>query len=346
MKQSSREIVRRCLTFEQPERAPIDVWMLPIFSLEHPEAARRLREEYPSDIVCPPHPCGSGKRENGDIFAAGTYIDEWGCEFVNLLPGVIGEVKHPMVTDPSEWRKVVPPEELIPTGEARREAIRKVNEFCRSTDKFTTVQVCPRLWERYQFLRGSEDAMMDMLLREPGVDELLELIHDFYRRELEFWAETEVDSIRFMDDWGTQLALLIPPPVWRELFKPRYREYCDIGHRAGKFVFMHSDGCIQEIYPDLIEIGVDALNSQLFCMDLDYLSRIARGKITFWGELDRQHTLCDPNPEAGRQAVRDVYEKLGTPDGGVFCNFEAGAGAVPATVFAACEEWMRLTRRG
>ncbi len=43
-----------------------------------------------------------------------------------------------------------------------------------------------------------------------------------------------------------------------------------------KFTFMHSDGHISETYPDLVEVGVDALNSQLFCMDLADLAAKAR----------------------------------------------------------------------
>ena len=60
------------------------------------------------------------------------------------------------------------------------------------------------------------------------------------------------------------------------VLKPGYAEFCRLAHSAGKFVFCHSDGNISAIYPDLIEIGVDALNSQLFCMDLEELGRLYR----------------------------------------------------------------------
>lgn len=38
---------------------------------------------------------------------------------------------------------------------------------------------------------------------------------------------------------------------------------------------MHSDGYILELYDDLIEIGVDAINSQVWCMGLDKVSENA-----------------------------------------------------------------------
>ena len=339
MSQTSREIVTRCLTFDHPERVPIDLWVLPWARLHHPEETARLLADYPADVACPPVPFHA-RRERGDMFAAGSYVDEWGCEFINLQPGVIGEVKAPIIADLTDWEKALPPEELIPTGAARRAAIEEINAFCRSTDKFVTSGACPRPWERYQFLRGTENAMMDMMLREPGVDELLERVNNFFIRQMEFWAETEVDALNFMDDWGSQHSLLIPPAVWRETFKPVYRRFCEIAEEAGKFIFMHSDGCIEEIYPDLIEIGVSAINSQLFCMDIDRVAAMARGKITFWGELDRQHILNDPDPEAGRRAVRLLREKLWLPEGGIFCQMEIGPGACLNTVRAACEEWL------
>ena len=75
-----------------------------------------------------------------------------------------------------------------------------------------------------------------------------------------------------MDDWGTQHSLMVSPDVFYKHFKPMYREYCEIAKHYGKYVFMHSDGYITDIIDDLIEVGIDALNSQVFCMDIDELS--------------------------------------------------------------------------
>lgn len=93
----------------------------------------------------------------------------------------------------------------------------------------------------------------------------------------------------FMDDWGSMHSLLVSPDMWRARFQPLYEDYIRIAHDAGKKVFMmHSDGNITAIYEDLVEMGVDALNSQLFCMDIEELGRRFKGRITFWGEIDRQ----------------------------------------------------------
>lgn len=107
---------------------------------------------------------------------------------------------------------------------------------------------------------------------------------------------------------------------------------------------MYSDGCVTEIYPDLVEIGVDALNSQPACMDLEELARIAKGRMTFWGEIDRQRVLCADDPEVARREVRRIAKALQDPRGGVIAQLEFGAGARPATVAAVFEEWDAVSR--
>jgi uroporphyrinogen decarboxylase len=152
-----------------------------------------------------------------------------------------------------------------------------------------------------------------------------------------------VDGIGFMDDWGSQDHLLISPAQWRRIFKPLYADYVRLAHAAGKKAFMHSDGHILAIYEDLIEIGVDAINSQLFCMDLAELGRRSAGRITFWGEIDRQRVLPAESPEVARAAVQEVVTHLYRPEGGVIAQFELGGGARLANADAIFETWTACT---
>ena len=73
------------------------------------------------------------------------------------------------------------------------------------------------------------------------------------------------------DDWGSQRSMMISPKLWEELFKPLYADYVAIAKKHGKKFFMHSDGYIVDIFPHLIDIGVDALNSQIFVMGVEKL---------------------------------------------------------------------------
>ncbi len=57
-------------------------------------------------------------------------------------------------------------------------------------------------------------------------------MHDFYCEWVEVWAQTDVDGIMLMDDWGSQNDLLINPKTWKEIFRPMYRDYIDIAKKV------------------------------------------------------------------------------------------------------------------
>ena len=329
---TSRERVKRTLTFTHPDRVPRDLWTLPIALNKYKKEINAILERFPIDIggaeYNPPYPIG-------DIYEIGTYIDEWGCVFKNIQRGVIGEVKNPIVKNLSDIDKVKPPYKFLGKG------MEKVNKNCRKSDKFILAGLV-NTFERMQFLRGTANLFMDIMDQPPEFFELREIVHKYYLKVIETWVETEVDGIILADDWGAQNSLLIRPNLWRELFKPLYKEYCDLIHSGGKFVFMHSDGYIFDIYGDLIEIGVDAINSQLFCMDIEEIGRKFKGKITFWGEIDRQHILTSQDLEEVRRAVKRVKNNLYDECGGVIAQCEFGPGAEPENVETVFEEWARF----
>jgi uroporphyrinogen decarboxylase len=146
------------------------------------------------------------------------------------------------------------------------------------------------------------------------------MVHAYYLQAVTAWAKSNVDAIFLMDDLGSNRSLLISPAMWREIFKPLHKEYCDIAHAAGKFVFYHTDGNILSICDELVGIGIDALNSQLFCMDIEQLGRKLKGKVTFWGEIDQQHLLPFGTTDDIEGAVRRVRRALADPKGGVIAN--------------------------
>ncbi len=343
--QSSKEIVQRCLTFNSPERMPRQLWTLPWANIHHPEKTDEILHRFPNDFTGVDYSYRQSTRMKGDPYKKGEYTDEWGCVFKNLEDGIFGEVRDPILKDISDWKSIEPPYEQLPKGELEiRAAYDAISRSYEKTDKFVFAMINPRPWERYQFIRGTENALIDLMMPDSGTKDLLRIIHKYNLHEIELWAKSDVDAISFMDDWGSQDQLLIPPDLWREMFKPLYKEYCDLVHSYGKFIFMHSDGFIHDIYPDLIEVGVDALNSQLFCMDMEYLNETAKGKITFWGEIDRQHVLPSTDPQVGRDAVQKVAKHLYDPTGGIIAQLEFGPGANPDTVIAVFEEWEEMER--
>ena len=336
---TSRERVRRCLELDRPDRVPRDVWLLPATTMRYgKQAVQDFLARWPRDLTQVNAGKPKSRRASGDAYAAGRSTDEWGCVFENIQPGVHGEIKHPILDDWSKLDDVVqPPWELLEID------VEAANAFCRQSDQFVLSAGWARLFERMQFLRGTENLYLDMALNPSEVLALRDKVHAFNVRLLETWAPVESDAMCIMDDWGAQRALLIHPDQWRAIFKPCYADYCRIARDAGKKVFMHSDGYIIDIYEDLIEIGVDAINSQLFCMDLAEIGRRFRGRITFWGEIDRQHILPRGTPADARAAVAAVVEHLWQPEGGCIAQCELGSGAQLENGDAVYQAWLDLT---
>ena len=341
---TSRERVRRALRFESPDRAPRELWALPGINMFRRDEMDALLARYPSDFTAPDVTQGTGPdikygtgyRTRGTPSVVGSYVDEWGCPFTVAQDGVVGEVKDPPLADWSALDRLRPPDELLELAD-----FSNVDAGCAATDKYVKAGTTVRPFERMQFLRGSENLYLDLGWGAAEVYRLRDLVHEFFLREIELWTKTDVDAISFMDDWGAQQRLLISPKMWREIFKPLYVEYCDLIHSAGKAVFFHSDGHIRSIIPDLIEIGVDALNSQLFCMDIEEIGREFKGKITFWGEIDRQWVLPFGTPEDVQDAVRRVRVALDDGRGGVIAQCEWGNDVSAENVQAVFEAWMK-----
>ncbi len=332
---TSRELVRRTLSFDAPPRVPRQLWLLPWACDRYPEELRAIQARFPDDIVSAPAFHEALLPVHGDPYRRGTFVDEWGCTFLNVQAGVIGEVKTPLLKSWDAHEMVRFPEERLSVQ------VDEVNQFCRRTDRFVLAGACPRPFERLQFLRGTENLLMDLIDQPAGLHAFLARLHEFYMRELELWARTDVDALSFMDDWGGQQAMLISPQLWRTFFKPLYRDYVAIAHQSGKAAFMHSDGYILNILPDLVEIGLDALNCQVFCMDVALLGDRFSGKLTFWGELDRQQILPGGSRAAVIAAAQQLRSAFWRP-GGFIAQCEFGPGARPENVHAFFEAWETL----
>lgn len=331
-----RKLVYDTLEFNNKTgRVPRQMWTLPWAQNHHSRMLAKIYTDFPEDLAVPHTVYKEYPKTSGDQYKIGTFVDEWGCVFTNVADGVIGEVKNPLVVedDWSDYEKVHIPYELLSFDTDQ------VNEACKN-QKFNYTPIFPRPFEQLQFIRGTQNLYMDLLDPPSNMLKFISKMHTFYCELLEKWAKTNVDALFFMDDWGSQRSLLINPSLWREYFKPLYKDYISIAHSHNKKAMMHSDGYIIDILPDLIEIGLDAINSQIFCMGIDKLKQFAQ-KITFWGELDRQLLLPYGSLSDIDNAVKEVYQNL-WKDGGCIAQLEFGPGANPDNVYRAYQTWNNI----
>lgn len=335
---TSKELVLSTLEFRNTTgRVPRQLWQLPWANIHYPEMLEKLAKDFEWDFAGPVTEYAQLPITKGDPCEVGEYVDEWGCVFTNIHRGIIGEVKYPIVND-DDWEdadNVHIPEELLSFD------IDQVNASCAEMkDKFLVAGACPRPFEQLQFIRGTVNLYMDLMDPPEGMLKFIEKMHDYYCRLLTKWAKTDVDALGMMDDWGSQNDLLINPEIWEKIFMPMYRDYIDIAHSHGKKMFMHSDGNTLRIIPKLIDLGLDAINSQIFCMGVENLAQF-KGKITFWGEIDRQHLIPNGTPQQIDEAVQKVYDTL-WQDGGCIAQCEFGAGANPDNIYRIYEKWASI----
>jgi len=299
----------------------------------------RFNARYPEDIgyAAGMH-YGTSHYFKGEPNRKGSYIDEFGCEVHSAEDGVCGEVKKWPIHTMDDLDKYKMPWEMLDEADFSGQT-----EAYKANDKYILSNTLTRPFERMQFLAGTAELYMNIAEETPLFLKLREMVHEFELRDIKMVAAQAVDGVCFMDDWGSQRSLLISPATWRKYFKPMYKEYCDIIHAAGKDVFMHSDGCIELIYEDLIEIGVNAINSQLFCMDMEKIGAQYAGRIAFWGEVDRQHILPWGTEDDVRKAVRRIGNALlKKGHTGLIAQLSWETGTSLQNVLAAFDEFDRI----
>jgi uroporphyrinogen decarboxylase len=181
-------------------------------------------------------------------------------------------------------------------------------ETCeRYRDSFLVAGFGWGLFERPWVIRGFENAFADMVTEPDFYEELLDRVLEMHLRFVEVSVRLPVDGIMFSDDWGDQRGVLIGPDRWRRLLKPRLAKLYEAVHKAGKITLSHCCGNVADIIPDIIEIGLDVLQSiQPEAMDPYELKAKWGDKITFWGGLGSQSVI----PFGTRAAIFEEVRRL------------------------------------
>ena len=331
-----RERLRRAITFGEPDRAPIHHYIFPGAFFRHGEALVELARRYPDDFdneaVNPPDP-----QSVDAITEVVEWQDGWGTVWRRLKGYTSGEVKVPALPTWDGWGAYeFPP---VPT-EQHFEALQ-----ARVAEQHPEWFVCApggSLFQHIQHLRGPANLMMDLAEDRQEVHELAERKVEHMLAAIEGYVKTDVDCIRFGDDWGAQSQLLVHPDMWRSFFKPLYKKMFDVAKDAGKFVWFHSDGWIWEIIDDLIEIGVDVLNPQHHCMGDERVAAKAGGRVCIRTDIDRQHLIPFGTPEEIRAYVRKVLGLFGDYGGGIILHGEVGPEVPFENVRALYESYYEL----
>jgi hypothetical protein len=332
---TSRDRVIRTLNHEPVDRAPRDLWIAPGTESLHGDEAAELSYRYPNDFTRAEFLYPRGHRAKGSPHEPELHTDAWGCTWHEPQRGLAGEVHEAPLADLRRLATYRPPWELL-----EKSSFSSVDRSCAATSRFVLGWTDVRPLGRLQCLHGTQSTSVDLAAGGMAVRDLLDMLHDFYCRELSSWAATEVDGVVFADDWDFGEGLLLSPEVFRSLFKPLYRQYCEILHAQDKFALFRCGGNVEAVFGDLVEIGVDAIHCPLFLMNVESLASRFRNRITFWGQIVLQRTLASGTIEEVRAAVRRLRAALDFGRGGLIAQCEYGAGIPFQNIIAAFEEWL------
>ena len=182
------------------------------------------------------------------------------------------------------------------------------------------------LFERTWNLRGFENALMDAIAEPDFFEECIRRLTELYLAFVRYTADLPVDAIHFGDDWGDQRGVIIGADRWRQFLKPYWAKIYAATHAAGKIVMHHSCGSVAQIMPDLIEIGVDVLEScqpEAAGMNPYELKHRWGDKITFWGCLGSQSTIPFGTPAEIHAEVSKLCREMGKGGGFILAPAKA-----------------------
>ena len=184
-------------------------------------------------------------------------------------------------------------------------------------DKYVVANLTWGLWETFSSMRGYQYALMDSLLAPDFFEEVLDVLTDRFIEYTKFVCVMvpEVDCIFYGDDWGDQRGVILGPDNWRKFLKPRWEKIYSVAHSYGKKIAHHTCGSVVDIMDDIIEIGLDVLESvQPEARDMEPLSLKKRwgDKICFWGCLGSQWPIGTGTPDDIYKEVERLREGMGS----------------------------------
>lgn len=240
--------------------------------------------------------------------------DDWGVEWKT------GEEKsgaglprtHP-IENPEDVEKFPLPD--VEKPDLMKPAIREM----KNIDRSQTLVFGDNGWgifERAWILVGMDKLLIWMYKEPDAVKNLMRRIAIIKERISErFINEVGVDGVRYGDDWGGDKALLMGPNLWRKFIKPYQKSLYRICKDKGTFVHQHSDGHIEEIISDLVEIGLDILNPlQPECNNLQMIKSEFGANLTFHGAIGSRN-MDKGTPDQIAQEVSLRVKQLSSSGG-------------------------------
>jgi uroporphyrinogen decarboxylase len=245
--------------------------------------------------------------------APDTLEDEWGIQRqLNATRTQSRIVKHPLREVDSLDEYTFPD----PEAPGRFDTAEKLVKTWRDEYATSAIWGGDGFFSQAWYLRGFEAIIVDMQSNPSFVDRLLDELMHFYVSIGIRLAEMGADILCIADDVAMQTGPIISPRLWRRYLKPRMLRLVSAVKRKGMHVIFHSDGNVEPLIPDLIEVGIDALNPvQPECMDPVRIKELYGDKLCLSGTISMQETLPFGTVEDVRNEVKERIATCGAGGG-------------------------------
>jgi uroporphyrinogen decarboxylase len=280
---NKRAVVRAVLDGKTPPYVPWSFWYTQ-------EIQQMLSEHFDSDDLqshLQNHLLGlGGASRYYETVGENLFKDVFGVVWDRAVDKDIGIVKDHPLKEPGLYNYELPDPNQLRFYEDIEACITAY------PDCFRVFHIDFALYERAWMLRGMENLMMDFYDHPAFAHELLNTIADYQIALVKNALEYDIDAVYFGDDWGQQHGLQMGPACWREFLKPVLARMYAVVRDAGKYVIIHSCGDVDEVFDELVEIGINCFNPfQPEVMDVASLMKQYSGSLAFFGGLSTQKTL-------------------------------------------------------
>lgn len=174
------------------------------------------------------------------------------------------------------------------------------------------------IFESAQRLRGFEQLMSDFFRNPELVDYLFGQLASIATESVSILARAGVDIICLDDDVGEPTRMMISVALWRRFLKNPLSHMISTARSINPAVqiLYHSDGYIEQIIADLIEIGVNAINPvQPDVMDPAKLKEKYGSRLAFWGGVGTASDWLYGSPSVIEAQVKERIETVGRGGG-------------------------------
>ena len=335
---TSRERVEITLQHKEPDMVPLDLWgsasrlnsdlykkLAAHFGLDWEKTGNYIRPgkdtEYEDYALadCLDSDFRHINIKEGKIYKPytnerGYVIDEWGIgrSLVGLYPTIVYNPLHD-----AEMEDLEAYQTPVPEDPGRIEGLGELAKFYyENTDKYVTACSANsgQIFDVCQYLRGTEQFLMDLYEDEEFAELLIRKIKDYLIRLNLYYLEPiapYIGWVEFTSDFGAQNAPFMSVSMFRDFFKDPYTELFGAVKKRWPHlkIFLHSCGSVFDLIGEFIDCGVDIMNPlQPLAQGMDSvkIKETYGDRVTFHGAVDIQKALYGSREDVREETQRRI----------------------------------------